>query len=106
MTKTSVFKKDSPQRNILNQNPGDGYAALFQILTPSHPTLSRFPYLLICAPPTQIATETVAMYFQHYIDFIGLRGFLEENQSTLNMPSELDKFISGLTHSKPILRIS
>ena len=72
MTKASVFKKDSPQWNILYQNPGDEYAALFQILTPAHPTLSRFPYLLIRAPPSQIATETVAQYFQHYIDFMGL----------------------------------
>ena len=58
--------------NILYQNPGDGYTALFQILTPATPTLSRFPYLLICAPPSQLATDTIAQYFQHYIDFIGL----------------------------------
>ena len=105
MTKASVIKKDSPQYNILYQNPGYEYTAFFQILTSSYPTLSRFPHLLICAPPTQIVTETVSMHFQHYIDFIGFRGFLEENRSTLNMPSELDKFISGLTNSELIFQI-
>ena len=59
MTKANVFKKDSPQYNILYQNSGDGYAALFQILSTDHPTLSRFPYLLIRAPPSQLATDTV-----------------------------------------------
>ena len=106
MTKAIIFKKDAPQWNILYQNPGDGYTALFRILTPAHSTLSRFPYLLISAPPTQIATETVAMYFQHYIDFMGFQGLLEENRSTLNLSSELDMFISGLTHSKQIFCIS
>ena len=72
MTKTNVFKKHSPQFNILHQNPGDGYGALFQILFVDHPTLSKFPYLLIRAPPSQLAPDTVAQYYQHYIDFMRL----------------------------------
>ena len=106
MTKGKVFKTNTDEYNILHQNPGDGYAAIFQILSASHPTLSRFPFLSIRYTPVQIATETVAMYYQHYVDFISLQCFLEDNRSTLNLSSELDKFISGLTHSKEIFRIS
>ena len=106
MTKGKVFKPNTNEYNILHQNPGDGYAALYQILSSSHPTLSPFPSLSIRSPPVQIATETVTMYYQHYIDYIHLRCFLENNRSTLNISSELDKFISGLTHSKEIFHIS
>ena len=106
MTKGKVFKTNTNEYNILHQNPGDGYTALFQILSSSHPTLSRFPLLSIRSPPVQIATKTVAVYYQYYTDYISLRCFLENNRSTLNNSSELDKFISGLTHSKEIFRIS
>ena len=44
MTKGRVFKIYTNEYNVLHQNPGDGYAALFQILSSSHPTLSRFPF--------------------------------------------------------------
>ena len=37
---------------------------------------------------------------------MGLGSFLEENRSTLNSPSELDKFFQGLSHSQEIFRIS
>ena len=106
MTKASVFKKHSPQYNILYQNPGDGYSALYQILAVDHPTLGKFPHLLIQAPPDQLAADTVAQYYQHYIDFIHIQGFLEANRDTLNLPSELDKFISGLSYSAKISIIS
>ena len=106
MTKGNVFKKGTPQHTTLYQNAGNGYTALYQILTPDHPTLSRFLSLLVCNPPSQITTETVAQYYLHYIDFMGLQGFLEENRSTLNSPSELDKFFQGcLIHRKFIVSL-
>ena len=40
MAKLSVFKKHSPQHQILHQNSGQGYAALFQIISDHHPVLS------------------------------------------------------------------
>ena len=43
----NVFKKGTPQYTLLHQNTGNGYAALFQIIQHSHPTLSRFPLLEI-----------------------------------------------------------
>ena len=51
-----------------------------------------------------MATDTVAMYFQHYIDYIGLRAFLD--WLTLNMSSKLDKFFHGLTHATEIFYVS
>ena len=47
MSKSNVFKKNSPQYQILHQNLGHGYSALFQIITLDHPTLGKFPHLLI-----------------------------------------------------------
>ena len=76
MTKGQVFKKGTPQHTTLYQNAGDGYAAIYQILTPDHPTLSRFPSLLVRIPPSQVTTETVAQYYLHYIDFYGTWQFL------------------------------
>ena len=98
MTKLSVFKKHLLQHQILHRNSGQGYAALFQIISNKHPVLGRRPHLLIRSPPIQLAAKTVAQYFQHYHNFISTRAFLEENCHSLDMPSELDKFLSGLTH--------
>ena len=47
MTKANVLKKHSPQYNILHQYPGDGYSALFQFISLDHPTLGKFPHLVI-----------------------------------------------------------
>ena len=33
MSKSSVFKKNSPQQHILHQNPGQSYTTLFQIIS-------------------------------------------------------------------------
>ena len=63
LTKGKCFKQNSLKYDILHQNPGDGYAALFQILSPSHLTLSHHPSLLTQLPPVQLPTETVVMYF-------------------------------------------
>ena len=43
MSKSGVFKKHSLQHQILNQTPGQGYAALFQIISNQHPVLGRHP---------------------------------------------------------------
>ena len=38
--------------------------------------------------------ETVAEYFQHYINFIPLQAFFEENRKNLNIPEKLDKLLA------------
>ena len=86
MAKSSVFKKHSPQHQILHQKSSRGYTALFQIISDNHPILSQYPHLLICAKPTQLAAKTMAQYFQHYHDFINTRAFLEENPIVLIRP--------------------
>ena len=48
----------------------------------------------------------MAQYFQHYLDFISIRAFLEENRHSLDTHSELDKFLTGLTHHERIFLIS
>ena len=90
----------------MNQNPGQGYAALFQIISDQHPVLGRHPRLLICSSPRQLVAKTIAQYYEHYNDFINTRAFLEENRRSLDTPSELDKFLSGLTHHERIFLIS
>ena len=106
LSKGSVFKKGTLQHTTLLQNAGDGYAALYQILSPNHPTLSNFSSLLVRTPPSQTTTETVAQYYLRYIDFLELCAFLEEIRSTLNSSSELAKFIHGMCHSQEIFHIS
>jgi len=46
------------------------------------------------------------MYYLRYLDYLGVRAFLEESRSNLNNSGELDKFIEGLCHSKALFRIS
>ena len=60
MSKSSVFKKNSLQQQILHQNPGEGYTALFQIISHQHLTFGKYPHLLIRSPPTQLIDKTVA----------------------------------------------
>ena len=90
MLKLGVFKKYPPQHQILYQNPGQGYIAIFQILSRNHPVTVKYPHLLIpsppflLSPPFQLASETLAKYFQHFLDYIDLRAFLDENQNSLN----------------------
>ena len=87
MSKPNVFKKNSPQHQILHQNLGQGYSTLFQIIYHRHPTLGKLPHLLIRAPPVQLAAETVAQYFQHCNKYIFTRASLEDNQNSLDKPS-------------------
>ena len=82
-----------------------GHCTIFRILSLDHPMQSMHPHLLIKAPPTQLVSETVAKYFQHYLDFIHLRAFLEENNRNLNEETELDKFFASLIHSQRIFII-
>ena len=84
MSKSSVFKGNSQQQQVLHQNPDQGYTALFQIISYQHPTLGQHPHLLFRSPPTQLIDETVAQNSQHYNDFVNTRAFLEENQNILD----------------------
>ena len=79
MSKPGVFKKDSPQHQILYQNSGQGYIALFRIISHHHPVTDKHPHLLICSTPVQLTFETNTQYFQHYNIYINLPAFLEEN---------------------------
>ena len=106
MLKPNVVKKNSPQHQILHQNLSQGYSALFRIISHQHPTLGKYPRLLIQSPPVQLAAEAIAQYYQHNNDFIATPAFLEENQNSLNKASELGKFLSGLTYSTKIFLIS
>ena len=101
-----VFKYGTLQHTTLMQNSGNGYNALFQIISPYHPTLSNRASLLVRNPPSQTNLETLAMYYLRYLDYLGVRAFLEESRSNLNNSGELDKFIEGLCHSKALFRIS
>ena len=79
MSKPGVFKNNSPQHQILHQNSGQGYSALFRIISHRHPTLGKHPHLLIQSPPVQLVTETVAQHYQHYTNYIITGAFLKEN---------------------------
>ena len=101
-----MFKRNSPHHQILHQNPGQGYTTLFHIVFDQHPILRRHPHLLICSPPMQLIAKTVAQYYQHYNDFVNTCAFLEKNPNSLDASSELDKLLSGSTHSDKIFLIS
>ena len=101
-----VFKHGTLQHATLLQNAGNGYAALFQIISPHHPTLSNRASLLVRNPPSHTLLETIAMYYLRYLDYLEVRAFLEETRFNLNKSAELDKFIAGLRHSKALFHIS
>ena len=84
---------------MVNQNTDKECMALFQILSLDHPVQCMYPHLLIQALPTQLVSETVAEYFQHYLDFLHLRAFLKKNRRNLNEEKKLYRLFAGLTHS-------
>ena len=77
LTNGKAFKQGTLQHATLLQNAGNGYAALFQIISPHHPTLSNKASLLVRTPPSQTLAETIAQYYLRYLDYLELRAFLE-----------------------------
>ena len=78
---------------------------MFQIISVQYPTLGQHPHHLIRVPSTQLIDKTIAQYSQHYNNFVNTRAFLEENRNSLDTSSELNNFLSGLTHSVKIFLI-
>ena len=73
---------------------------------PHHPAYVLHPSDLIRTTPSQDLKDDISTYFYRYIDFMQLRGYLENNSKTLDDPYEMDKFISGATYSKEILHLT
>ena len=75
--------------------------ALFRILSLHHPMTSTHSHLLIQSPFTQLASETFAEYFQHYLDFINLQALLDQSK---NDTGRLEMRSVGITDHIAILR--
>ena len=105
ISKDKIFQKGSSQSATICNEP-DGYTALFKLIMPHHPAYVLHPSDLIRTTPSQDLKDDISTYFYRYIDFMQLRGYLENNSKTLDDPYEMDKFISGATYSKEILHLT
>ena len=61
---------------------------------------------MIRNPPEQSPTMTISQYFSAYLDFMDMRGFLQNDPTNLNDKNELDQFIGGCTHKLRLFHIS
>ena len=61
---------------------------------------------MIRTPPVQSPTMTISQYFNSYLDYMAMRGFLQNDSTNLNNKNELDLFIGGCVHSIRLFYIS
>ena len=99
LQKDGMFPADSKLNSIVQQCFGDGYAALKQILFASHPVFHDQPSTLIRSYPTQ-RNYTLHKYHSMFADFLQLRAFISDIDSSFDDTSNIDVFISGTTHQE------
>ena len=106
ISKDTIFKKNSIQRDIIEQGYNNGYNTLYNLIAPAHPINSLHLTTKVHSPPTQSPTELLAQYYNSYIDSMNLWAYFEDNASNLNDNTELDKFIDGCTHFQALINIA
>ena len=105
LQKSEMFPRNSKCINIIQQCFGDGYKALKQILFHLHPIFHPQPAMLIISYPKQ-CEKTMLEYFSLFQDFLQLRAFIMDQNSSLDNPDELDVFISNTKYSQWLNRVT
>jgi len=100
-----MFPKDSKLQDIVAQCYGDGYKAIKQILFASHPAFRDQPATLITSYPRQ-KNLTLLQYYKHFIDYLQLKAYVHDDDSSLDDANELDVFIAGAKYSDFLNRVT
>ena len=105
LTSSDMFPKGSSYASIISNCYGDGYWALKQILLKVHPLFHEQPATLIKNYPMQ-KTLPLAKYYQIFRDYLQLRAFINNIDSSLDDDSELDIFIANSAHPRYLNRVT
>jgi len=106
ISQAKCFPKSSHSRSTILDNYGQGYAALYAIISSSHPEVIAQPSLLVTYPPKQAALEPIGQYFHAYLDYLEMKAYIDNISHTLNHKGELDRFIAGTVHHADFTRLS
>ena len=106
ISQTKCFPKNSHSRSTILDNYGEGYAALYAIISSGHPEVVAQPSLLVTYPPKQGASEPIGQYFHAYLDHLEMKAYIDNISHTLNHKGELDRFIAGTIHHVAFTRLS
>ena len=105
LQKSDMFPRDSKCVSIVQQCYGDGYKALKQILFQSHPVFHDQPATLITRYPTQ-RDFSLLKYYSLFLDYLQLRAFISDIDSSLDESHELDIFINGTKYNIFLNRVT
>lgn len=96
----------SNEYKIVNRRHGLGYEALFDLLRTNHPEHDTYPSLLIKDRPSQKDRQTIADYYNEYLNYLKLRAYLSPIAVNLNDVQEREIFIGSLQRGYDILTIT
>jgi len=105
ISKDSIFPKDSPAKDTVLDHYGEGYAALYNIISSSHPEVVARPALLVTSPPTQQMTHSIGKYHGIYCDYLKQKAYIDDIARNLNHAGELDRFIAGTLYGEELNRL-
>jgi len=105
ISKDSIFPKDSAAKDTVLDHYGEGYAALYNIISSSHPEVVARPALLVTSPPTQQPTDSIGKYHGIYCDYLQLKAYIDDIARNLNHAGELDRFIAGTLYGDELHRL-
>ena len=100
LQKKDMFPKDSNLHKIVLTCYGDGFAALKAVLFKAHPIFYDQPSTLVTEYPKQRAGQSIRLYYMLFMDYLQLRAFIKDTNSTLDDEHELDVFINNALHSE------
>ena len=105
LNKKDMFPKDSNIPAIISNCYGDGYKALKSIIFPSHPNFHEQPAVLITTYPKQ-RNYTLLEYETLFCDYLQMRAFISNVDSSLDDEQEKDIFINNVKYGKFLNRVT
>ena len=105
LQKSDMFPRDSNCVNIVQQCFGDGYKALKQLMFLSHPVFHPQPATLIMSYPKQ-RDRNMLEYYSLFQDYLQLRAYITDQDSSLDSTHEMDVFINNTRHSQWLNRVT
>ena len=105
LSNKDMFPAESSYKAIVDACPGDGYHALKSILLHVHPAFQPEPATLIASYPYQRELSFL-QYHQLFNDFLQLRAYIQNYDSSLDNSAELDVFINRSKHSTYLTQVT
>ena len=94
ISQAKCFLKSSHSRSTILDNYGQGYAALYAIISSGHPEVVSQPSLLVTYPPKQGTSDPIGQYFHAYLDYLEMKAYIDNISHTLNHKGKLDRLFA------------